>query len=128
MKTQNKYTIAIDLDCTLCQSIRRNKPDDILKVKPFNDKIEIVKNLKKRGHSIVIFTRRGILENGRELTIEWLKKYKIPYDELITDKPHFDLLLDDRAFSIYNSNITAELIEEKTRFIKLQMKKNTIKK
>jgi len=128
MKTQNKYTIAIDLDCTLCQSIRRNKPEDILKVKPFNDKVEIVKNLKKRGHTIVIFTRRGILEKGRELTIEWLKKYKIPYDKLITEKPHFDLLWDDRAFSAYQSGITYQSIEIHAKFINEQMQKNKIKK
>lgn len=127
MERKNKYTIAIDLDSTICQSIRRNRPDDILKVKPFNDKIEIVKNLKKRGHTIIIFTRRGILEKGRELTIEWLKKYKVPYDELITEKPHFDLLWDDRAFSPYQSGITYQVIERYAEFIHEQMQKSKIK-
>lgn len=122
-----KYTIAIDLDCTLCESIRRYRPDDILKVKPFKDKIEIVKKLKERGHTIIIFTRRGILEKGRELTIKWLKKYNVPYDELITEKPHFDLLWDDRAFSAYQSNITHKNIEIQAEYINKQMQKNKFK-
>ena len=72
---KDKYTIAFDLDNTLCESIRRWHPEDILKVKPKKELIQIVKELKKRGHKIVIFTRRGNLRNGRKLTIQWLKKY-----------------------------------------------------
>ena len=128
MSYNKNYTkvIAFDLDNTLCQSIRRNHPEDILKVKPkecssnnnYKYWIDILKKLKKKGYKIIIFTRRGCLKNGRKLTIKWLKNYNIPYDKLITEKPHFDILIDDRVFSSYTGFVTPKIIESKIRFIK----------
>ena len=100
-----------DLDNTLCTSVRRDHPEDILRVKPLSDNIKIVRELKKKGHKITIFTRRGELKRGRQLTKKWLKEYKVPYDKLITKKPKYDLIIDDRAISIYKSNLTAGKIE-----------------
>ena len=112
MKT-NKYIIAFDLDNTLCNSIRRYHPEDILKVKPRKNLIKTLKELKKRGYKIMIFTRRGNIKNGRKLTIQWLKKYNIPYDILITKKPHYEMLIDDRVCSVHQY-LTADIIEKRT--------------
>jgi len=99
-----RYDIAFDLDNTLCTSIRRFHPEDILKVEPKKNILKILRQLKERGHKIIIFTRRNACgKNARKLTKQWLKKYKIPYDKLITNKPHFDILIDDRAFNPHQS-------------------------
>lgn len=121
-----KYTIAFDLDNTLCISIRRYSPEDILKVKPVKKVLKILKELKHKGHKILIFTRRDACgKNARKLTKQWLKKYKIPYDKLITSKPHFDILIDDRAFNPHQSCfINARRIELECNFIWENIKKN----
>ena len=124
----NKFTIAWDMDNTICTSIRRNHPEDILKVKPRKKIIKIIKELKKRGHKIIIFTRRNACgKNARQLTIQWLKKYNIPYDNLITEKPHFDLLMDDRGLSIHKPGLNANTIEIQADFVRRNIKKHTYK-
>ena len=106
----NKYTFAFDLDGVLCQHIRNNHPEDILKVNPIDKWVNVLKELKEKKHEIVIFTRRGILPKGRKLTIEWLKKHNIPYDKLITNKPHYTMLIDDRAYEIYRSGVNGTIL------------------
>lgn len=113
-----KLTIVFDLDNTLCTPIRRNHPEDILKVKPKNYLVDILKNLKKRGHEIIISIRRDAVKNGRNLTKQWLKKYNVPYDKLITNKLHYDLFVGDRQYSSYQTFITSQIIEGQTIFAK----------
>lgn len=129
-----KLIISFDMDNTLTESIRYNRPDDILKVKPKIcawDKnrlyIDIVKDLKAKGHKIVIFTRRGMWENGKSDTIKWLNNNKVPFDEVIVEKPKWDLLVDDRAISVHQGFLTAEIIEGWANFAKEDMKKNYYK-
>jgi len=124
-----KYTIAFDLDNTICTSIRRYHPEDILKVKPRKKMLKIIKELKDRGHKIVIFTRRDACgKNARELTKQWLEKYKIPYDKLITEKPHFDILIDDRCFNPHQSGfLNYRTVEIEADFICNHFKKHTYK-
>ena len=122
-----KFTVAFDLDNTICNSIRRYHPEDILKVKPKKKMIKIMKDLKASGYKILIFTRRDACgKNARKLTIQWLKKHDIPYDELITNKPHFDILIDDRAYNPHQSDfINFKSIESKCKFIRQNFKKHT---
>ena len=124
-----KFTIAFDLDNTICTSIRRFHPEDILKVKPRPKIIKIMKALKQKGYKILIFTRRDACgKNAKKLTEQWLKKWDIPYDELITNKPHFDILIDDRAYNPHQSNfINSKSIELKCKFIRQNFKKHSYK-
>lgn len=122
-----KYTIGFDMDNTICTSIRRNHPEDILKVKPRENVIKIMRELKNKGHEILIFTRRNACgKNARKLTIQWLRKHDIPYDKLITNKPHFDILIDDRAYNPHQSNfINSKGIEVECQIIRENFKKHT---
>ena len=123
-----KYVIAFDIDNTICTSIRRFHPEDILKVKPREKMVKIMRELKKKGHEILIFTRRNACgKNARKLTIQWLRKHDIPYDKLITNKPHFNILVDDRAFSPHRGDLTSNIIEGYMRFIYKDFKKHTYK-
>lgn len=59
--------------------------DSITKQTPIEGAKEVLDELKKQGHSIVIFTRRDAsvaLE-----TEAWLSKNKMPYDQIIFGKP-----------------------------------------
>ena len=122
-----KRTIAFDLDATICNSIRRFHPEDILKVKPYPKMIEIMKKLKARGHTVIIFTRRGCLKQGRILTKKWIKLHNIPCDKLITSKPSYDLLICDRTMSPFEGWISTGTIESQIELIYEQMKKKTYK-
>ena len=123
-----KLDIFLDLDNTISTSIRKNHPEDILKVKPRKKWLKIINELNKRGHKITIFTRRNACgKNGRKLTIQWLQKWEIPYTSLISKKPHYDIFIGDRLMSSHQSNINADLIEAKAKFIWEDIKKHTYK-
>jgi len=96
-------TIAFDLDNTLCAC----KPGvPYREARPLPNMIRILKQLKREGHKIIIFTARGMSRAKTRqqaeimywnLTITQLEKWKIPYDFLIMGKPDFDLVIDDKA-------------------------------
>jgi hypothetical protein len=90
-------TLAFDLDgtlCTLSDGIYEN-------AEPYVERIRKVNMLHQMGNKIVIFTARGISSNRdlRDLTLTQLESWGVYFDELIMGKPHFDLLVDDKAIS-----------------------------
>lgn len=90
-----KLTYAFDIDGTLCTLTFGNYE----KAEPFWDRIEHVNSLHNLGHEILIFTARGATSNRdlRSFTEDQLLSWGVRFDELITGKPHFDLLIDDKA-------------------------------
>jgi hypothetical protein len=93
----DNITVAFDLDGTLC-----SKTDgDYESAQPFQDRIAHVNYLHSIGVRVLIFTARGATSRRdyRELTINQLKLWGLCFDELIMSKPHFDLLVDDKAVS-----------------------------
>lgn len=105
MENNKKLRICIDLDGTICE-IRKvgESYSDILPKKGVK---EIIDNLKKNGHIIVIYTARNmntqghnigkVLKNVGKVTLDWLEKYQIQYDEIFFGKPNADLIIDDRC-------------------------------
>lgn len=97
--------ITIDLDGTICE----NKSDGQTyeDVKPLPDAVETLNLFKEKGFYIIIFTARNMVTHeGRigkinkhqmPIILDWLKKYQIPYDELILGKVHSDVFLDDKG-------------------------------
>ena len=83
--------------------------DALKEIEPRYNTSEILNNLKKDGHKIVFITYRNDREcNGKgeayRITSEWMKKYRIPYDEInvdVSDKAKFcldnkiDIFIDD---------------------------------
>jgi capsule biosynthesis phosphatase len=47
------------------------------------------------GSHIILYSAR--LKIDRKITTVWLKKYHVPYHELILGKPRADLYIDDKA-------------------------------
>lgn len=88
----------IDLDNTLCTTI----DGDYINSNPIQIRIDYVKELKQEGHHITIWTARGSSTgiDYKELTLQQLKEWDIPYDELLMGKPSYDLYIDDKSINV----------------------------
>ncbi|HEB9325650.1 TPA: HAD-IIIC family phosphatase [Campylobacter jejuni] len=100
-------TIIIDLDGTLTID---DENVNYIDKKPNLDLIQALRDYKKKGFKITIFTSRNMRTFNGELEkikfhtlpiiISWLKKYDIPYDEIIIGKPwcgYDGFYVDDKA-------------------------------
>jgi len=106
--------IYVDLDNTLCSSIKRNWfLDQIPKCKPY----KLIKEINKlyKNHTIVIYTHRNL--KCKEKTLQWLKKHKVKYHKIKFNKPKYDIFIDDKTLPPY-SYLTAQMIEDYANDIK----------
>ncbi|OGM04068.1 capsular biosynthesis protein [Candidatus Woesebacteria bacterium RIFCSPHIGHO2_01_FULL_39_32] len=97
--------ICIDLDGVICEVRRKNQSYE--DVKPLPGAIEKIQELKSKGHYIIISTSRHmkttdgnvnkILAKVGEITLTWLRKHKIPFDEINFGKPYAHIYIDDKA-------------------------------
>jgi len=87
--------IYIDLDNTLC--ITNNS--DYVNSKPIKERINKVNKLKEEGNTITIWTARGGKSgiDHSELTKKQLKDWSVKYDNLLINKPSYDLYIDDKS-------------------------------
>ena len=98
--------LVVDLDGTLTLG----DTEDYISVSPNQEVIEKLRNYKKEGFVITIFTARNmrtfkgnvgkINVHTLPVIMEWLKKYDVPFDEVILGKPwcgHEGFYIDDRA-------------------------------
>ena len=102
--------IVIDLDGTICSLRRTNESySDVI---PLPGAVEKIESLRHAGHYIIIQTARHMKTTGSNLgqvlakqgkvTIDWLEKYNIIYDEIYFGKPHGDIYIDDNSFLFKN--------------------------
>ena len=89
--------LIIDLDGTIC-SEEKTYSRSLAKLKP--DALATIKALKKKNFTIIIYSARSWSEY--EMTYDWLKKNKIPFDQLVLGKPIGDYWIDDRAIKFNN--------------------------
>ena len=105
---ENKGTLVVDLDGTICPIKKLNERYEDLK--PYDNIVKKLKEYKKEGFKILIFTARQMRTHGGNLglinvdtsrmTMDWLDKWDIPYDEIIFGKPwpgKGGFYIDDRA-------------------------------
>lgn len=90
--------IFIDLDNTLCFTLG----NDYINSKPIEERIRYVNQLKKDGHFITIWTARGGTSgiDHKELTTKQLEEWGINYDNLLMEKPSYDIYIDDKSFNV----------------------------
>lgn len=99
--------IVVDIDGTICTLKKEN--ESYREVIPLPGAIEALIELQQQGHQIILFTARNmktcegnlgkVLKNVGQITLEWLEKYQVPYDELYFGKPYGDIYIDDKAMS-----------------------------
>ena len=108
MNSTKPKTIAFDLDDVLChRDEKATGPQKYLTCKPIFEMISIVNKCYEEGMIIKIYTARGqctfhgdvskIYANLFELTTKHLREWGVKYHQLIMGKPHYDLLIDDKA-------------------------------
>lgn len=100
-----KLRICIDLDGTICEIRKESETYADVEMKPYAR--ERIQQLRAAGHTIVIYTARNMgstghnvgkaLKNIGKITLDWLEKNGIEYDEIFFGKPNGDVLIDDRA-------------------------------
>lgn len=110
--------IVIDLDGTISYLKQANETYADVKIK--EGAAEFIKNLRANGHYVIIQTARNmatcdsnlgkVLKNVGKITLEWLEKNEVEYDEIYFGKPNGHLYIDDRALRFENWN---SLTEEK---------------
>lgn len=88
----------IDLDNTLCCTVGNCYDAS----QPIVERIRYVNTLKQNGHFITIWTARGATTgiDHRDLTLKQLKEWDVHYDDLLMDKPSYDVYIDDKSFNV----------------------------
>lgn len=97
--------ICIDLDGVICRL--RRPGEQYADLEPVPGAVEKLCALRSAGHYIIVCTARHmktcsgnvgqvIARQGR-ITLEWLARHGIEYDEIHFGKPHADVYIDDNA-------------------------------
>lgn len=89
--------IFVDFDSTLTKGTGKPWWQDRFDEEPRWDMIELVNDLYKQNHTIIVYTARR--EEVRDETQYFLNKWGVMHHALRMEKPGFDLLIDDRAVS-----------------------------
>jgi capsule biosynthesis phosphatase len=100
-----KMRFCFDLDNTLVSY--PTKYGDYESVEPKMQNIQLIRELHRAGHYIIIQTARrmkthkgnvgAVIADIGRVTLETLAKFEIPYDELLFGKPYADVYVDDSA-------------------------------
>ena len=115
--------ICVDMDGTICKN--KIGEQQYFDVEPIDGAVDTLNLLKIQGYYIVIHTARGMrtYENNQgriiaahaENLINWLKKWNIPYDEVMFGKPHVDYFIDDKGYRFDNWQNTYKFLMEQEK-------------
>ena len=108
--------ICIDLDGVICTI---KKPDETYAdVTPIEGVSAKIKALRSSGHYIIIHTARHmktcdgnvgkVVNKVGKITIDWLDKHEIEYDELYFGKPWAQVYIDDNALRFQSWDLIAD--------------------
>ncbi len=106
--------------------------NDYTTVKPIYKNIDYLKFLKNMGHTIILYTSRGmksynnniglITKNIANITFDTLDKYNIEYDEIYFGKPYANFYIDntivnstedlEKQFGFYKTNVKERYFNE----------------
>ena len=100
--------IVVDVDGTLCPVKRTHEKYEDLE--PYPDMLAKLREYRSAGFYIILYTSRNmrtyggniglIMANTAKMTMQWLDRHKVPYDEIHFGKPwasKIGFYVDDRA-------------------------------
>jgi capsule biosynthesis phosphatase len=97
--------ICIDLDGVICAL--REPGQSYAELEPVPGAVDHVRSLRAAGHYVIIQTARHmkscdgnigqVLAKQGLVTLQWLERHGVEYDEIHFGKPHADVYLDDNA-------------------------------
>jgi capsule biosynthesis phosphatase len=116
--------IAIDLDGTICPLKRANK--SYADLEPFPGAADRIRELRAAGHYIIILTARNmstcegnvgkVMKNIGKITLDWLERHNVEYDEIHFGKPNAEVYIDDRALRFSSwQEISEDLLLKEAR-------------
>jgi capsule biosynthesis phosphatase len=110
--------ICFDLDGTIADL--KKAGEEYSDVLPNPGARDTLMRLRSEGAYIIIHTARGmgscdnnlgrVIAKQADVTIQWLKKWDIPYDELLFGKPNVDVFVDDKGYRFENWAETEEFL------------------
>jgi len=112
--------ICIDLDGPICPI--KLEDESYATLEPIAGASERIRELRASGHYIIILTSRNmatcesnigkVMKNIGKVTLDWLTKYEIEYDEIYFGKPNAEVYIDDRAIRYDKwKELTSETLE-----------------
>ena len=116
--------IVIDLDGTICEI--KKDGQSYADVLPLPGAVRAIAQLRSDGHYVIIATARNmqtcdsnvgkVMRNVGKITLDWLAKHGIEYDEIYFGKPNADVYIDDRAVRFLTwQNIDEEMLTKAAR-------------
>ena len=104
--------ICIDLDGVICRL--RLPGEQYADLEPVAGAVEKLRALKSAGHYIIIMTARHmktcqgnvgqVVARQGQVTLDWLARHGIEYDEIHFGKPHAQVYLDDNGLRFTDWN------------------------
>lgn len=98
--------ICIDIDGVLSELRQPNQ--NYADLEPVAGAAEMLQSMKEAGHTVILFTARHmktcsgnvgmVVARQGKVTLDWLEKHEIPFDEIHFGKPHADVYIDDNAY------------------------------
>jgi len=90
--------IAVDIDGILTNEIEGY---DYKSRTPNFFNIYKINSLYNHGHLIILYSAR--YQQDQKITKQWLKKYRVKYHRLVLGKLQYDILIDDKATSNFDT-------------------------
>ena len=118
-----KKLFCFDLDGVICKNTKYRNSNLINynKSKPIPAAVKAINKLYDDGHTIVIYTARGMTRyNGNislvkkkllKITANSLKSWKLNYHKLILGKIYYDFIIDDKSIN-YSPNWTKVILNK----------------
>lgn len=98
--------ICIDIDGVLAEL--RRPEQSYTDVLPVKGATEALHAMRAAGHTIILQTARHmktcsgnvgmVVARQGKVTLDWLARHDIPFDEIHFGKPHADVYIDDNAY------------------------------
>lgn len=102
--------ICIDLDGVICEVKKTTQTYADVALIP--GAVERIRELRANGHYVIIHTARHmktcdgnvamVIKKIGKITLDWLEKHEIEYDEIMFGKPYAHIYIDDNAFLFKN--------------------------
>ena len=116
--------IVVDLDGVICSIKRPGQP--YADVEPLPGAADRIRELRAAGHTIVIVTARHmatcegnvgrVIQRVGKITLDWLERHGIEYDEIHFGKPNGEVYLEDRAIRFTGwDQLTDEVLKREAR-------------
>lgn len=98
-KEGRRLKLCCDIDGVIAAKTREN---DYAKAVPLERNIELLRELHRQGHQIVLFTARGYATgiDWRDVTKRQMEQWDVPHHQLLFGKPDADIYIDDKFFEL----------------------------